>query len=847
MHSYYKNLLAVALLLLMAFGDCNFTKAVLLDKGISQELAQYRKGNFGQIRYHLFFSVPEKKQDSVTGTTELILSMKKARDIIIDFRGNKEQISSVTLNSKAVSYVFKNEHIVINAQDVSKGENHVKIAFIAGDQSLNRRDDLFYTLLVPDRARTLFPCFDQPDMKALFTLALEIPATWKAVANGAVERIDSISVPGRKCFYFHETKPLSTYLFSFVGGNLQQLTFSRNGKQISMFHRETDSKKITQCPDIANEVFDALEWMEHYTNTPYPFAKYDFIILPGFQFGGMEHTGATLYNDNSIFLNENPTLDERLRRSTLIAHETAHMWFGDDVTMAWFNDVWTKEVFANYFALRIVEPQYKKINHRLNFLLNYYPSAYAEDRTVGTTPVKQRLDNLNNAGLVYGNIIYDKSPIVMNMLVRMIGEENFRSGLQEYLKKYAYSNATWDDLIAILSKHTHKDLKTWSHVWINEKGMPEVICKMTNDTLIVSQKDNWNRGLSWPQTFFIQIKNANHSEEIPVSFEKNINSIQKKLSFHPNEFSCIIPNSDGQGYGFFRIGKNETDSLFATLKSSTDEILRGSLLITLYENLLNHTLQANKYLKYMLSYLPEEKNPLLFSSALNYISSCQRLFPTDSKILEKALWKIITTSPNKSFRLQAFRVYRSIADSPEAINKLQTIWYRQLSMPKCNLSENDYISLSYILALHQPEKAKEITDTQQARISNPDRKREYAFIAPSVSADKNVCDSVFISLMETENRRIEPWASAALANLNSRLRQKEALDYIRPALEKLQEIQRTGDIFFPTNWVRALLGEHFSIEAQHEVEAFFAAHPDYPEMLGNKIRQQADHLYRINK
>ena len=373
---------------------------------------------------------------------------------------------------------------------------HVKISFTANDQSLNRRDDLFYTLLVPDRARTLFPCFDQPDMKALFTLTLEVPATWKVVANGAVERIDSISSPGRRCFYFHETEPLSTYLFSFVGGNLQQQTFSRNGRQISMFHRETDPKKIAQCPDIANEVFDALEWMEHYTDAPYPFAKYDFIVLPGFQFGGMEHTGATLYNDNSIFLNENPTLDERLRRSTLIAHETAHMWFGDDVTMAWFNDVWTKEVFANYFALRIVEPQYKEINHRLNFLLNYYPSAYAEDRTAGTTPVKQQLDNLNNAGLVYGNIIYDKSPVIMNMLVRIMGEENFRSGLQEYMKKYAYNNATWDDLIDILSKHTHKDLKTWSHVWINEKGMPEIICKMANDTLILSQKDNWNRRLS---------------------------------------------------------------------------------------------------------------------------------------------------------------------------------------------------------------------------------------------------------------------------------------------------------------------------------------------------------------
>ena len=846
-HIYYRKFLTVAILLLTAFSGCNFAKAALLDTGVSQELAQYRKENFGQVRYHLFFSIPEKRQEAVTGTAELFLHLKKTKEIIIDFRGSKGQISTVTLNGKHVNYTFQNEHIVIGEKETVKGENHVSITFKADDQSLNRRDDLFYTLLVPDRARTLFPCFDQPNIKALFTLTLDIPSAWKSVANGSVERIDSTSFAGRKRYYFHETEPLSTYLFSFVGGKLEQLTFNRNGRQISMYHRETDPKKIAQCPAIANEVFDALEWMEHYTKTPYPFAKYDFIVLPGFQFGGMEHTGATLYNDNSIFLNENPTLDERLRRSTLIAHETAHMWFGDDVTMAWFNDVWTKEVFANYFALRIVEPQYKEINHRLNFLLNYYPSAYAEDRTNGTTPIKQSLDNLNNAGLIYGNIIYDKSPIIMNMLAQMMGEEAFRQGLQEYLKEYAYNNATWEDLIAILSKHTHKDLKTWSHIWVNEKGMPEISCQIVGDSLIVSQKDNWNRGLSWPQTFSILIKYANHSEEIPVSFERNVSCIRMKLSSHSNENSTIILNSDGRGYGYFHVEGNESDSLFALLKSSTDEILRGSLLITLYENLLNHAIPTDKFLANMLSYLTEEKNPLLFSSALSYIGSCQRQFPIDSKILEKTLWKITTTSPNESFRLQAFRLYRSIADSQEAINRLQTIWFRQLSMPKCNLSENDYISLSYTLALHQPEKAKEIVATQLSRISNPDRIREYTFISPSVTAEKSVRDSVFTSLMKAENRRIEPWASATLANLNYRLRQKEALCYIRPALEKLQEIQRTGDIFFPTNWVRALLGGHTSAEAKNEVDVFLSAHPDFPTLLGNKIKQQADHLYRINR
>lgn len=214
--------------------------------------------------------------------------------------------------------------------------------------------------------------------------------------------------------------------FSFVAGKLTRETYSRDGRNISIYHRETDPKKVAQCSDIASEVFDALEWQEEYTQIPYPFAKYDLIILPGFQFGGMEHTGATLYTDGRMFLNENPTLNERLARSSLIAYETSHMWFGDFVTMEWFNDVWTKEVFANYYASQIIEPLFPEVNHSLNFMLDYIPAAYSEDRTAGANPVKQQLENMRDAGLMYGNIIYDKSPVILEMLIKKMGKESFQ-------------------------------------------------------------------------------------------------------------------------------------------------------------------------------------------------------------------------------------------------------------------------------------------------------------------------------------------------------------------------------------------------------------------------------------
>ena len=841
-----KQLIGVAAIGLLTACGNPAPDAVLLQPGVSRELAQFRKEHFEGVRYNLFFSIPESREEAVTGTAEITLAVREKQPVIIDFRGEPEQVASVLLNGRKVPYTVKDEHIVIGAKDVANGENRVTVEFTANDQSLNRRDEFLYTLLVPDRARTLFPCFDQPDMKSLFTLSLEVPSSWQAVANGAIEQVDSTSVTGRRRVYFRETEPLSTYLFSFVAGKLTRETYSRDGRDISIYHRETDPKKVAQCPDIASEVFDALEWQEEYTQIPYPFAKYDLIILPGFQFGGMEHTGATLYTDGRMFLNENPTLNERLGRSSLIAHETSHMWFGDFVTMEWFNAVWTKEVFANFYASRMIEPLFPEVNHSLNFMLDYIPAAYSEDRTAGANPVKQQLENMRDAGLMYGNIIYDKSPVILEMLVKKMGKEPFRKGIREYLKTYAYGNATWEGLIGILDTYTDDDLSAWSHVWVNEKGLPEISCE-AGKKLYVEQSDPLGRGLLWEQDLsFLIVHSDGETEEVQATFAKNERLKFVDLKRQAGEGSFVIPNADGKGYGFFRLLEKDTKACLAYLPACKDEVLRGSLLITLYENLLNRTISSESYMEAMLDYLPGENNSLLFSAALGYIGNCQRLYPSDPKKLEQVLWRIVTTAEQPQRRLQAFRQYRSIARSPEAVGRQYALWKDGKAPAGCSLSENDYISLSYGLAIQMPDKADEIVATQQARIINPDRKRQYAFISPSVSPRKEVRDSVFASLLVAGNRRVEPWASAALSNLNCQLRQKEAVGYIRPALEVLQEVQRTGDIFFPRDWVRALLSGHTSPEAKKEVDDFFATHPDYPVLLSNKIRQQADHLYRLH-
>lgn len=785
-----------------------------LENGVSISLAKFRKQTIKDVVYSLRFDIPKLQTEAIAGEVTIRFRLDKVQDVVIDYV-DKKNIISVSKDFK-----YENEHILIPASALKRGHNEITIAFRASDQPLNRRSDFLYTLLVPDRARTLFPCFDQPDMKALYNLKLSIPKGWTAVANGKEESCIAVD-NDRQIYTFSQTEPLSTYLFSFVAGSFEKVSRSRGGREISLYHKETDPQKLAQCEDILDEVFKSLDWLEEYTSIPYPFAKYDLIILPGFQFGGMEHTGATLYNDKHIFLNANPTLNERLSRSSLIAHETAHMWFGDLVTMEWFSDVWTKEVFANYFASQICEPLFPEVNHRLNFLMSYAPSAYSEDRTEGSNPIQQNLDNLKNAGLVYGNIIYTKSPIMMQMLIDKIGKEDFRRGVRQYLKQYAYGNATWDKLIEILDAQSADDLSEWSRSWVYEKGLPVIDIEKAGNRILLKQSKPIR-----PQS-------------ITFIVDDNCLTVESKEEICYSQLlpdaKVIVPNSDGKSYGYFRMAP---EIMIDALNSyeTLDETARGALLINAYEAVMHNDLPAKDFLAYLTKYLAAEANPLLYGLQSGYIAGVyERFMRQPLASTEQVLYNLAMTDSSPDRRITALRSLIRVMDSAEMTANVYSLWHNPNVLATLGISDRDAMRISYELAVRMPEKADYIINLQLSRLSSPNLKQEYSFIAPSLSPQVAVRDSVFASLLIPENRRIEPWASISLAYLNNRHRSPEAIKYVRRGLEEVVQIQRTGDIFFPKSWVGALVGGHDRKEVKKIVDEFFNENPDYSPMLKNKI------------
>ena len=275
--------------------------------GVPIELAQARADAIANVHYDLTFSIPSDRLELVRGSAVVTFILTRAGSVVFDFAQGPDHVLSVRSNGGDVEYVVEDEHITI--AEVPAGQASVEIEFFSGDQSLNRQADFMYTLFVPDRARFAFPVFDQPNIKARYALELEIPSDWRAVANGP--RLSREMEGERATVLFGETAPISSYLFSFAAGRFEVVEQERDGRTFAMYHRETDLESVQRnAQDILALHHDAVAWMEDYTGIPYPFKKFEFVAMPSFQYGGMEHPGAILYRSEALFLD--PTATQNL-------------------------------------------------------------------------------------------------------------------------------------------------------------------------------------------------------------------------------------------------------------------------------------------------------------------------------------------------------------------------------------------------------------------------------------------------------------------------------------------------------------------------------------------------------
>ncbi|MBI4485673.1 MAG: hypothetical protein HY655_06640, partial [Acidobacteria bacterium] len=597
----------------------------------------------------------------------------------------------------------------------------------------------------------------------------------------------------------------------------------------------------------------ALQWMERYTAVPYPWGKFDILILQSSPFAGAAHPGALFY-DPALLLDQSPTRMEELERANTIAHETAHLWFGGVVTQTWFDDLWLKEALAGVMAAKILSASVPGVNHEVRFLLAHQPAAYDVDRSSRPNAIRQPLDNLKNAGALYGAIVYRKGPAVMRQIEAFVSEARFQEALKLYLKRYAFGNAAWSDLLAILRERTGEDLDAVSRVWLETPGRPviQASVELTNEgdlgTLEIKQLDRDRRPVIWVQTLEPVLGYSSGTRRLSIVTDGPIVGVAGSEDMPAPRF--VLSNIASSGYGLFLIDKDSRDYLMVTLPAINDPAIRASLWLALWDGLLELEVIPEEFVELALRALPAEADELIAERILgDLVDMYWRFLPAAGREalalpFELAFQRGLERAQTPTLKAAYFRAFRRVATTPEAILRLQRLWRSAAKIPGLTLTERDYTNIALELAVREVEGWAEMLEGQRERIDHPARKAAFAFVMPAVSKDRETRDRLFESLADAANRRHEPWVVDALAWLHHPLRGASSEKYLGRTLDWLEEVQRTGSALFAKQWLDASFAGHNTESAAEIIWTFVNEHPKYPPPLLQTILQSSDVLAR---
>ncbi len=320
-----------------------------------------------------------------------------------------------------------------------------------------------HTSFESNDAHRMFACFDQPDIKGNFTFQVTAPADWTVVSN----------MQGAKnhggIWNFPTTKVISTYLAAVVAGHYHSVHTQHRTIPLGIYCRQSLAPYLD--PDEINELTgQGLDYFESRYGIPYMFGKYDQLFVPEFSAGAMENPGCVTFNERYIFRSR-VTQAARQRRAETILHEMAHMWFGDLVTMKWFDDLWLNESFATYMGSLASAEATRFKNAWTWFAAETKVAARIQDEMPTTHPIVSDIPDVESVHLNFDKITYNKGGAVLKQLAAWLGEETFFDGVHTYLDRHSYGNATLADFLAALEDASGRNLKDWARVWLEEAGL----------------------------------------------------------------------------------------------------------------------------------------------------------------------------------------------------------------------------------------------------------------------------------------------------------------------------------------------------------------------------------------
>jgi aminopeptidase N len=386
-------------------------------------------------------------------------------------------VSRITLNGEPVApAAFDGERIALaglTAENVLVVD--AECAYSRSGEGLHRFADpadgnvYLYSDLETFKAHRIYACFDQPDLKASYELSVTAPAGWQVVSNMAPEADEAVAGSTARRWRFPATPPMSTYITHVSAGPYHVVRDEHDGIPLGIYCRRSLAEYLDP-EELFTTTKQGFDFFHSLFGLKYPFGKYDQLFVPEFKAGAMENAGAVTILENYLFRSR-VTDNAREARGNTLLHEMAHMWFGDLVTMRWWDDLWLNESFATWAGTLAQAEATRWTSAWTTFAQGFKAWAYRQDQLPSTHPIAADIPDIHAVEVNFDGITYAKGASVVKQLVAYVGRENFVDGVRKYFAAHAWGNATLADLLAALEETSARDLGTWSREWLETAGV----------------------------------------------------------------------------------------------------------------------------------------------------------------------------------------------------------------------------------------------------------------------------------------------------------------------------------------------------------------------------------------
>jgi aminopeptidase N len=521
-----------------------------------------------------------------------------------------------------------------------------------------------YTQFETGDARRMYACFDQPDQKATFAISTITPAHWEIISNYAVEAIKDLGNQ-KKFTQFATSQVISTYVTAIVAGAYTSVHDEYKGEKtipLGIYARKSFFKHV-DAENIFEVTKQGFAYFEKTFGLAYPFGKYDQIAVAEYNWGAMENVGCVTFHEDVLIFRSKVTERNYVSRATTIHHEMAHMWFGDLVTMQWWNDLWLNESFAEWASYQSVSESTKYTEAWTEFNSLRKNWAYRVDQLTTTHPIATEMEDLDAVRTNFDGISYAKGASVLQQLVAHVGRDNFITGLRRYFAKHAFGNTTLKDLIDQLEAASGRDLTPWVATWLRTAGVNTLrpVITLSGDTYtslsIKQEAPTMPVGSTElrPHRLHVGLFDIQGQKLVRrTSVELDIAGALTEVTAFTGQKSAdlVLINDKDQSYAKLRFDERSIATMKSHLGSLDDSLARGLIWASLWDSCRDGELSATDYIAIALAALKSESDISIVSATLGQIDT--------------ALWAYAHPSHRAALRLQVATAIEAALDATKA-------------------------------------------------------------------------------------------------------------------------------------------------------------------------------------